>query len=125
MPAPTRSCPALPEPLLDRTQLAAPLNADLAAGILTINGTAGPDTINVRNIGGRVSVDGIVIKVGLNTQATVAASVVNRIVVNGMSGDDKIYLNSEATSGQQALTMGATIYGGDGDDLNYGRARHA
>ncbi|MFO0969507.1 MAG: calcium-binding protein [Gemmataceae bacterium] len=108
--------------LLNGVNIAAPITADLTSGVLTINGTDGSDLINVRNINGRVSVDGIVIKLGANTQATVAAGVVNRIVVNGMAGDDKITLNSEATPGQQPLTMGTTIYGGDGNDLIYGGA---
>lgn len=112
---PTRFCPQL-EALEDRRLMAASLSANLSNGILNIEGTEKADRITVRQINGRVSVDGISIGVGVYQQASVAAGVVNRVKVYGLGGDDFIYLDSERTTGQQALSMPATIYGGEGHD---------
>jgi hypothetical protein len=112
------------EQLEDRRLLAASLTANLAAGILTVDGTEAADRINLRQINGRISVDGINVNVGIYQQSSVAAGVVNRIKIYGLGGNDTISLNSETVSGQQALTMPASIYGGEGHDTIRGGWGH-
>lgn len=104
------------EALEDRRLLAATLTANLNSGILTVEGTEAADRINLRQVAGRISVDNITITVGANQQSSVAASVVNRIKIYGLGGNDTILLNSESISGQEAIVRPAYIYGGDGHD---------
>jgi hypothetical protein len=101
--------PLLVEPLEDRSL---PTTAALAAGVLTVTGTPGPDTIIVRRINNVISVDG--------TGLAAAAAQVTRIVVDAGAGNDRIYLNSQDTPGQQPLGVPAVINGGDGNDFIVG-----
>jgi uncharacterized protein involved in tolerance to divalent cations len=103
------------EGLENRQMLAGGLAASLAAnGVLSIAGTDLADTIVVRQINNRVLIDGL--------STSYAVSQVNRIVVDARGGNDTVDLNSAAVSGQQPITIPATIYGGDGDDFLDGGA---
>jgi uncharacterized protein YkwD len=110
------------ECLEERTLLAAHLTASLSGGLLRIDGTNHADTIVVREIHNRVSVDGVTINVAGHRQASVSAASVRRIMIHGNGGDDRIFLNSQAVRGQQALTMPITVWGGAGNDLIVGGA---
>ena len=110
------------ECLEERSLLAAHLTASLSGGLLRIEGTARADTIVVREIHNHISVDGIDIKVGGREQASVAAASVRRITIYGNGGNDRIFLNSEATHGQQPLRMPVAVWGGAGNDLIVGGA---
>lgn len=105
------------ECLEDRTLLAAHLTASLTSGLLRIDGTAGADTIVVRDIHNQISVDGVKIGVAGRAESRVSAAAVSRIEVFGESGNDRIFLNSDAVRGQQALTKPVTVWGGSGNDL--------
>src|SRR5262245_16512670 len=58
----------------------------LSAGLLTVTGTASNDSIVVRQVNGRVSVDG-------NT-TTYAATSVNSLAVNAGAGNDTVNLQN-------------------------------
>ena len=105
------------ECLEDRTLLAAHLTASLTSGLLRIDGTAGADTIVVRDVRNQISVDGVRISAAGRAEASVSAAAVSRIEIFGESGNDRIFLNSEAVRGQQALTKPVTVWGGSGNDL--------
>jgi uncharacterized protein YkwD len=105
------------ECLEDRSLMSAHLSASLSGGLLRIQGTAGADTIVVREIHNQISVDGVKISVAGHAAARVSASAVAGIEVFGNSGNDRIYLNSQAVRGQQALTRPVTVWGGAGNDL--------
>lgn len=104
------------EHLENRDLLAASLTGNLTSGILTIEGTEAADRITVRQINGRISVDGINLRVGNTNQKDVAATSISRIRVYGLGGNDMISLNSESIPGQQPITISAFVYGGDGHD---------
>src|SRR5262249_38539190 len=57
----------------------------LAAGVLTINGTSGNDSIVLHQSGGRVSVTGV--------STTYASTAVHSIVVNAAAGNDTVSLS--------------------------------
>ena len=59
-------------------------DASLAAGVLTINGTTGNDSIVLRQANGRVSIGGIT--------ATFASANVSSVVVNAGTGNDVVSL---------------------------------
>lgn len=61
-----------------------PATASLAAGVLTVNGTTGNDSIVLRQANGRVSIGGIT--------ATFASTNVNSVVVNAGTGNDAVSL---------------------------------
>jgi len=61
-----------------------PATASLTAGVLTINGTGGNDSIVLHQVSGRVKIDGIT--------ATFASANVNSIVVNAGAGNDTVSL---------------------------------
>ena len=105
------------ECLEDRTLMAAQLTASLSSGLLRINGTDHADTIVVREINHHISVDGVKISVNGRAEASVSDSAVGRIEVFGNGGDDRIFLNSQAVRGQQAITKPVTVWGGPGNDL--------
>src|SRR5690348_12764821 len=105
------------ECLEERTLLTAQLSASLSSGLLRIEGSAYADTIVVREINNRISVDGVKISVAGRGQASVSAASVSRIEVFGNGGNDRIFLNSQAVRGQQALTRPVTVWGGAGNDL--------
>src|SRR5690348_3014226 len=90
------------------------VTAGLSSGVLAIQGTDGPDTIHVRQMNDRISVEGLSISVNGQQAGDVAASDVKTIVIYGGAGDDIIRLDSEATPGQQPILKPATVYGGDG-----------
>jgi uncharacterized protein YkwD len=105
------------ECLEERTLLTAQLSASLSSGLLRIEGSAYADTIVVREINNRISVDGVKISVAGRGLASVSAAAVSRIEVFGNGGNDRIFLNSQAVRGQQALTRPVTVWGGAGNDL--------
>ena len=111
--------------LEDRTLLAASLTASMQGSVLYIEGTDGPDTINVRLYNGYYSVDGL--------SSTFAAANVQSIKINALGGDDHINLNTAGpfTTGNktalivlpggqlpadQPITVPTEIHGGDGND---------
>jgi hypothetical protein len=98
-------------------------SANLANGVLQVLGTSLADTIVVRQIDGRISVDGTLIRTttGLNVPAVYSSSVL-KITVLADGGNDKVDLNSEAVTGQQAITAPALIYGASGNDSIWGGA---
>ncbi len=93
----------------------AQVSADLADGVLRIQGTPGPDTIIVQQINNIITVNGVA--------GTFNASLVQKIEVDGGAGGDAIYLNSESVSGQQALQARCLVRGGQGNDLIVGGAQ--
>src|SRR3954454_3055559 len=61
----------------------------LAAGVLTVNGSTANDSIVVRQLNGRVSVDG--------NATSYAATGVNSLVVNSGAGNDSVNLQGLTT----------------------------
>ena len=111
------------ECLEERDLLAAHLTASLSGGLLRIEGTAGADTIVVRQVNNHLSVDGVRISIaGHGTAASVSVASVGRIAIYGNRGNDRIFLNSGAVRGQQALKMPIAVWGGAGNDLIVGGA---
>ncbi|BBO30422.1 C2 family cysteine protease [Lacipirellula parvula] len=96
------------EPLERREVMAAAITAGFNAGVLTVTGTAGNDTINFRQTGGRISV--------ANVSGSWAAADVKSIVVNSLGGSDVVSLNSIANGGAQAMVEDVTVNGGVGSD---------
>ncbi|MBR0716797.1 calcium-binding protein [Bradyrhizobium liaoningense] len=87
--------------------------ADGAADVVTINGTAGEDHINLVSSGNSVLVN------GLSEQVTVAnVGAEDSMVVNGLAGNDVI--NASLIRAGQLANL--TINGGDGDDSIIGSA---
>ena len=80
---------------------------DGAADTVTVNGTAGDDTVTVASSGASVVVNGLAAKV------TVAGAegALDSLTVNGLGGNDTIN-----ASGLKAGQVNLTINGGDGDD---------
>jgi hypothetical protein len=85
-----------------------------ANGLLAITGTDRNDTIMVRQINNRITVDGV--------SGNWSASQVRGISVNARGGDDMVLLNSERGQGQQAIAVPAVIDGGAGNDILVGGA---
>jgi hypothetical protein len=108
------------EMLENREMMAASQSASFGNGVLKIQGTDSADKITLRQQSGRISVDGIRIKSSTSNLASVSATSVKQIVVNGHGGDDNINLNSGSVSGQQAILAPAKIYGGEGHDTLVG-----
>ncbi len=106
--------------LESRVVMASNLIASLSGGVLRIEGTEGADNITVRQTSGNLSVDGIKISYLGSQIAKVSAGSVSRIEVFGLGGNDRILLNSEAVSGQQAIAISAAIHGGAGNDTIVG-----
>ncbi len=102
-----------------------PVTASLSGGVLSIQSSASPQfgastgaTINVRQVNGTISIDGV--------STTFSSALVQSIQINGSAGDDFIYTNSEATSGQEPISPPITVYGNDGDDvIVFGRSKLA
>jgi Ca2+-binding RTX toxin-like protein len=86
---------------------------DGAADTVTVNGTAGDNTINVVSNGSSVLVNGLAAQVTING----ADANLDALVVNGLAGNDTIDA-SRLSAGQVNLT----INGGDGDDRIIGSA---
>src|SRR6476620_7394679 len=69
----------------------------LSAGVLTVNGTTTNDSIVVRQLNGRVSVDG-------NT-TSYAATAVNSLAVNAGAGNDSVNLQGLTTAWTKQITV--------------------
>jgi Ca2+-binding RTX toxin-like protein len=82
----------------------------LEAGVLTVEGTAGPDRIHIG-----VHETNLVIRVNHATPELVPLANVNSIIVNGNDGNDMIALAHH-------LAKNATLNGGNGNDLLIGGA---
>src|SRR5438270_9241449 len=113
--------PAL-ETLEGRSLAAAHLTATLSAGTLFVEGTNHADRITVRQIGGQISVDNAGVRVGGRVVVSVAADTVEKIQVRGLDGDDVINLNSGALPTQEAITVPALVFAGNGNDYVFGTA---
>jgi Ca2+-binding RTX toxin-like protein len=96
------------ELLEQRTLLASGIYAALNAGVLTITGTDGPDTIVLRQTPAGVTFD-----VGKEHRVYVG---VTRIDINGRGGDDKIYVDTTGIAGTRIRPVDAKIDGADGND---------
>lgn len=105
------------ETLERRDVLATSLTASLGAdGLLSIEGTNGPDRIHVRQDLGQIRIDGIQIKTPQGLRSQVPAPQVQSIEVRGLDGDDVIRLDA----GAQDINKNAIINGGRGDDYLMG-----
>jgi hypothetical protein len=79
------------------------LSADVEAGILTVTGTSGNDSIQVIKRGAAV-----IVREGSSiTRFHKNRDQIQKIVVNGLGGDDRIKINAN---------LGATVDGGEGND---------
>ncbi|MBI1914350.1 MAG: hypothetical protein HYS12_06375 [Planctomycetes bacterium] len=107
------------ERLEERTLLASHLTASLSEGLLRIEGTRHSDRIIVREVNNQIGVDGVFIRAGGRVRASVSASSVSRIEVNGLGGNDVIDLDSQAHGGQP-LRQSAILSGGAGNDTIHG-----
>src|SRR5438477_11751107 len=107
------------ERLEERTLLASHLTASLSGGLLRINGTSHGDQISVREVNNQISVEGVFIRAGGRERASVSASRVSRIQVNGLGGNDHIDLDSQAHGGQP-LRQSTLLSGGTGNDIIHG-----
>lgn len=109
------------EGLEDRNLLAAQLTASLSNGLLRIEGTDADDSIVVRQIHDRISIDHVQIDQSDQSPTdSVAASEVDRFEIRGLGGDDKIWLNSGDVSGQDPLMQKVTVWAGTGNDQVWG-----
>jgi hypothetical protein len=114
-------------PSLERleTRAVPALTVSLAAGVLTINGTTGNDSIVLHQTNGRVSIDSVA--------ATYASTNVSSVVVNAGAGNDSVSLSGlkaqpwakpvsvRSTSGSDSVKMldGRTAYiGGSNQNLS-------
>jgi len=92
---------------LDLSATAGSGHGDGAADTVTVNGTAGNDTVTVASSGASVVVNGLAAKVTLaGTEGAL-----DSLTVNGLGGNDTIN-----ASGLKAGLVNLTINGGDGDD---------
>lgn len=103
------------EILEDRALLAVTVTATLSGAVLTVEGTSGSDSIAFWQSNSRISIAGLSILVGGSPAASVASSVVTRIVVNAGAGNDSVWLNQDKY-GAQRITQPAQIDGGNGND---------
>src|SRR5262245_20915471 len=88
------------------------VTAAFAGGILSVTGTDGPDTIEVRQDNGRISVVGVpIVRDGQNV-SSVASADVTQIVVAALGGNDRVKVGSSG----QAITQPTDLDGGAGDD---------
>jgi hypothetical protein len=90
--------------LENRSVMAANLSAVLTDGVLEIIGTDAPDTIEVRQAGDMIRVDGVA--------SGFSAGRIKEIVVRGLGGDDSISVNLNDRSSIRNLV----VHGGDGND---------
>jgi Ca2+-binding RTX toxin-like protein len=105
-----------------RALLAANLTASLTDGVLRIEGTEGPDVIAVRQVNGRIAVDGIGISIGGGNDPVPAvdASLVSRVDVFALGGNDTVRLGGGTSKADPPLTVPGWLDGGDGDDTLVG-----
>ncbi len=95
------------EKLEDRSMLAGLVASLSGAGVLTITGTSGNDTISLRQSGGTVSIDGV--------NSSFFTSRINSVVVNSGTGTDTVSLNGLVASGQK-FAKSITVNAGAGLD---------
>jgi hypothetical protein len=108
------------EPLEDRIQLAASVTSTLGAdGTLTVEGTDGPDNIAFWAARGYLGVVGVTTHTPTGPAAWVPVAQVQRIVVNGDGGDDRVTLD-QTRYGSDPIRLPATITGGSGNDYLVG-----
>ena len=69
----------------------------LSAGVMTVNGTTANDSIVVRQLNGRVSVDG--------NSTSYAVTGVNSLVVNSGAGNDSVNLQGLTTGWTKQITV--------------------
>lgn len=105
------------EHLETRNLLASNLQATLSGGYLYVQGSSSNDHISISQSSGKISVYNTPITVGSAKVGSVDATKVNKIVAYGYGGNDVLSVSS-------AITKGAYLYGGDGDDRLYGGAGH-
>ncbi len=99
-----------------------PITAVLQGRELVINGSSKADRIYVRQRSGRLSVDGIRISIGANTETSVLATAVSKIKINALGGDDIVQLFNVKSAGHQNIVIPTEIRGGAGKDTIYGGA---
>ena len=100
-------------PLEDRSLPTATVAASLSGSLLTVTGTDGPDTIVVRQTGAGA--------VALHANGLQRAySNVAQVVVNGLGGNDRIYMDTRASDLLQIAPIPVQFFGGAGDDLIVG-----
>ncbi|MCA9011075.1 MAG: hypothetical protein KDB01_15100 [Planctomycetaceae bacterium] len=85
------------------------------AGVLSVTGTSLDDTITVRNDLGTIKIEanGSLINTG------VAASTVNRVIVSGLAGDDRLQLDNSL-----GASLPGILEGGDDNDILIGGLSH-
>jgi hypothetical protein len=120
------------EPLETRDLLAGVTAYVLNNNLLVVSGTTGNDYIAVTQADGKLSVYGSQIAVGSRKVASVDASTISRVVINGYSGADIIIASTltedaiiSGGNGNDSVYSGAgndILDGGAGDDLLYGAA---
>lgn len=88
--------------------------ASLSDGVLLIKGGAGNDTIIVRQVDNKISID--------NTPISGQGSI-SKIVVYGYGGNDTIRLDGNGVTGQ-GVTVRGVVYGGGGADFIVGGGGH-
>src|SRR5262249_14214722 len=103
----TRSRRLQYEPLESRQLMA--VTAGLSGGALTANGTTGADTINFKQVGSTISINGV--------SGSWSATKVKSIDVRLNGGNDSVSLNSFANGGTKALAEITTVRGGLGIDV--------
>lgn len=113
---PAKSRPLGIESLEERRVMA---TASLFNGSLFVYGTDQAETIQVRQLDGRLSVDGtqISLTAGGGQVASVGLAQVQKVVVYGQGGNDTIKLNG---INSRAITLPTEIHGGAGRDTIYG-----
>ena len=100
---PRRRLTLCAERLEDRTLMT---SASLAAGVLTITGSASGETIGIHSTGGQITIDGV--------NGAFAAAQVKSISIDGRGGNDAI--NLSVAAGNKALAVPITIHGESGTD---------
>src|SRR5687767_14188167 len=93
------------ESLENRQMMAANLTASLTSGVLSIDGTDQGETIVVRQIDNRISIDGV--------SGSFNASQVALIAIEGKGGDDYIRLDIPG----QEVTKLTLVDAGEGNDF--------
>jgi Ca2+-binding RTX toxin-like protein len=96
------------EALEERSMMA--VTASLANGLLDVRGTSGNDTIIVRQIGNKFSIDGVKIN---------GSGVVSKVQIQGFGGNDVLRMDGNGVAGQ-AVKIPGLIFGGDGNDFIVG-----
>ena len=97
---------------LERRRL---LSFTVSGGILTVNGTAGADHISITRDGTNLTIH----QNGVNS--TTPAAAVQKIVINGLAGNDELRL---ALGLDHGVRVPATLNGGDGNDKLFGGERN-